>query len=113
MQGSKGKAAERPPNIHQRLAAVMAEVSGVTKDGRVKGGGNWTFASHDAVVRAVRPHFVAHGIVMTLSLREHATDGNRLEAIYAVRFTNIDDPSDFVEADFLGYGIDPSDKAPG
>lgn len=118
-EASKAKTTNRaakvaaPLNIHQRIARVMGEVSGVNKDGQVSGGGNWKFASHDAVVAAVRPHFVTHGIVMTLSLNHHQVNGNRLEAIYTVRFTNIDDPTDFIEVDFLGYGIDPSDKAPG
>ncbi len=116
----KRKAATAPPeetatprNIHQRLLAVMAGCGRVAKDGRVTGGGSYRFASHDAVTSEVRPHLIEHGVLVIPSLVERLQDGNRLEALYRVRFSNVDDPQDFVEVDALGYGIDTQDKGPG
>ena len=100
-------------NIYQRMNAVMGEISGVNKDKKANFSGGFKYASHDAVVGAVRPHLVKYGIVMTMTLKEHNINGNRLEAVYSVRFTNIDAPADFIENDFLGFGVDNSDKAPG
>ena len=101
------------PNIYQRMHAVMAACERVGKDGQVKGGGNYKFVTHDAVTTEVRRHLVEHGVVALPTLKSHEINGNRIEAVYTVRFVNIDDPSEFVEIDALGFGIDTQDKGPG
>tara|TARA_R100001163_G_C5028418_1_gene169360 strand:+ start:79 stop:774 length:696 start_codon:yes stop_codon:yes gene_type:complete len=100
-------------NIYQRMNAVMRDVHGVGKDKKAQFAGGFNYASHDAVVRAVRESFVEHGIVMVMDLKSQTVDGNRLEAVYTVRFVNIDSPEDFIETDWFGFGIDSSDKGPG
>lgn len=98
-------------NIHQRLAAVMAQVSYIQKE--QKKGMNYTIVSHDAVTAKVRPALLEHGIVYYPVRCEHQHNGNRAECAMTVRFVNIDQPSDFFDVPTFGYGIDPQDKGPG
>lgn len=98
-------------NIHQRLAAVMSEVSYIQKER--KQGMNYTIVSHDAVTAKVRPALLKHGIVYYPVRCEHQHNGNRAECALTVRFVNIDKPEDFFEVPTFGYGIDTQDKGPG
>lgn len=98
-------------NVHQRLAAVMAEVSYIQKER--KSGMNYTIVSHDAVTAKVRPALLKHGIVYYPVRCEHQHNGNRAECALTVRFVNVDEPSDHFDVPTFGYGIDPQDKGPG
>lgn len=98
-------------NIHQRLAAVMAEVSYIQKER--KQGMNYTIVSHDAVTAKVRPALLKHGIVYFPVRCEHQHNGNRAECSLTVRFVNVDKPEDFFDVQTFGYGIDAQDKGPG
>lgn len=98
-------------NIHQRLAAVMAEVTYIQK--QKKEGMNYTIVSHDAVTAKVRPALLKHGIVYYPIRCAHAHSGNRAEAEMTVRFVNIDMPGDFFDVQTFGYGVDAQDKGPG
>ena len=100
-----------PPNVHQRLAKVMAEVDYIQKE--KKQGMNYTIVSHDAVTAKVRPVLLSHGIVYYPVRCDHTHDGNRAECSMTVRFVNIDEPTDFFDVPTFGYGIDPQDKGPG
>lgn len=100
-------------NLWQRMHAVMADADRVSKDGQVKGGGNYKFVSHDAVTTEIRRHLVEHGVVAIPTLKAFDSNGNRVEATFTVRFVNIDDPTDFYEVDSFGFGIDTQDKGPG
>ena len=99
------------PNVHQRLAKVMAEVDYIQKE--KKQGMNYTIVSHDAVTAKVRPVLLKHGIVYYPVRCDHTHDGNRAECSLTVRFVNIDEPADFFDVPTFGYGIDPQDKGPG
>lgn len=98
-------------NVHQRLAAVMAEVSYIQKE--KKSGMNYTIVSHDAVTAKVRPALLKHGIVYYPVRCEHTHNGNRAECAMTVRFVNIDQPDDYFDVPTFGYGIDAQDKGPG
>lgn len=98
-------------NIHQRLAAVMAEVTYIRKE--KKEGMNYTIVSHDAVTAKVRPVLLKHGIVYYPVRCEHTHIGNRAECALTVRFVNVEKPDDFFEVPTFGYGIDAQDKGPG
>ena len=98
-------------NIHQRLAAVMGEVSYIQKER--KQGMQYTIVSHDAVTAKVRPALLKAGIVYYPVRCEHTHNGNRAECSVTVRFVNIDAPEDFIDVPSFGYGIDPQDKGPG
>jgi hypothetical protein len=42
-----------------------------------------------------------------------AQNGNRTEAVFSVRFENIDNRADYIDVETFGYGVDPQDKGPG
>lgn len=98
-------------NVHQRLAAAMAEVDYIQKER--KQGMNYTIVSHDAVTAKVRPVLLKNGIVYYPVRCEHVHNGNRAECAMTVRFVNVDAPTDFFDVPTFGYGIDPQDKGPG
>lgn len=98
-------------NVHQRLAAAMAEVDYIQKER--KQGMSYTIVSHDAVTAKVRPVLLKHRIVYYPVRCDHTHNGNRAECAMTVRFVNIDEPSDFFDVPSFGYGIDTQDKGPG
>jgi hypothetical protein len=99
------------PNIAQRIAAVMGEVDYVQKE--KKQGMNYSIVSHDAVTAKVRPLLHKHGIVYYPRALTVSQNGNRTEAVFTVRFENIDDRTDYIDVETFGYGVDPQDKGPG
>jgi|GEM_PF-1680273 hypothetical protein len=97
-------------NVHQRLLAVMAEVSYIQKDRPI---GNYKVVTHDAVTAKVRPVLVKHGVLYYPQNMAYVQNGNRTEMSLDIKFVNAADPSDFVCVPTLGYGIDAQDKGPG
>jgi hypothetical protein len=101
----------RALNIAQRIAAVMGEVDYVQKER--KQGMNYSIVSHDAVTAKVRPLLHKHGVIYyPINLKVQQV-GNRTEAVFSVRFENIDNREDYIDVDTMGYGVDPQDKGPG
>ena len=98
-------------NIAQRINAAMLEVDYVQKE--KKQGMNYSIVSHDAVTAKVRPILQAHGIVYYPRDMVVQQNGNRTEAIFNVRFENVDNREDFIDVATFGYGVDPQDKGPG
>jgi hypothetical protein len=98
-------------NIAQRIAAVMGEVDYVQKE--KKQGMNYSIVSHDAVTAKVRPLLHKHGVIYYPRGLAVSQNGNRTEAVFTVRFENIDDRADFIDVETFGYGVDPQDKGPG
>lgn len=102
---------ERARNIAQRINACMAEVDYIQKE--KKSGMNYSIVSHDAVTAKVRPILQRHGVVYYPRNIQVVQNGNRTEAVFTVRFENIDDRSDFIDVETIGYGVDQQDKGPG
>jgi hypothetical protein len=102
---------DRKRNIAQRIAAVMGEVDYVQKE--KKQGMNYSIVSHDAVTAKVRPLLHKHGVIYYPRGLTVSQNGNRTEAVFTVRFENIDDRTDFIDVETFGYGVDPQDKGPG
>jgi hypothetical protein len=95
-------------NIAQRIAAVMGEVDYVQKE--KKQGMNYSIVSHDAVTAKVRPLLHKHGVIYYPRGLTVSQNGNRTEAVFTVRFENIDDRTDYIDVETFGYGVDPQDK---
>ena len=98
-------------NIAQRINAVMGEVDYIQKE--KKAGMQYTIVSHDKVTGLVRPFLHQYGVIYyprDLSVNQN---GNRTEAVFSVRFENIDDRADFIDVATFGYGVDTQDKGPG
>lgn len=99
-------------NIYQRINAVMQEVDYIQKSEK-KVAGQYRFVSHDQVTAALHIPMTKHGIVVKSDMVEMKQDGNRTEVKLKVTFVNIDDPSDYFDVFYYGYGIDTSDKGIG
>ncbi len=100
-----------PANVAQRINAAMAEVDYIQKE--KKAGMNYSIVSHDAVTAKVRPILQKHGVVYYPRDMEVRQNGNRTEALFTVRFENVDDRDDFIDVATFGYGVDQQDKGPG
>ncbi len=98
-------------NILQRLQDVMKELDYLQKE--KKTGLQYSFVSHDKVTGAVRPLLVKHGIVCWPTDFVMTQEGNRTQLHCKVIFANVDDRTDFISADSIGFGIDAQDKGPG
>jgi hypothetical protein len=98
-------------NLHQRMAAVMREVTYIQKES--KQGMQYKIVSHDKVTAKVRPALLANGVIYYPIRCDTAQNGNRTECNMTVRFANIDDPQDFIDVESCGHGIDTQDKGPG
>lgn len=119
-------------NIHQRLAAITAELQTVAKNLNVetgKGKGYKAVSERD-VIDAVKPLEAKHGVysypasrrVLESAALESESEWNgkvtkkttffeRIETVY--RFVNTDDPTDFIETTTFAEGIDSQDKGSG
>lgn len=99
-------------NIYQRINQVMSEVESVQKESK-KVNNQYTFVSHDAVAAALHKPMVRAGIAMIPTIASLEQDGNRTVAKMDISFVNIDNPDDKVTVNYVGYGIDQSDKGIG
>ena len=107
-------------NIHQRIHAIMKDISYVKKGG-VNKFLNYKFTSHDDVTRLVRGQLVEHGVVAIPTVKSHSKSDKQekngvailTEVNVSIDFVNIDDPSDKITVDGFGYGIDKNDLGPG
>ena len=98
-------------NIHQRIAKVMQSITYIQKE--KKAGMRYTIVSHDAVTAKVRGPLLEAGIHYYPKTVSHVQNGNRTQCEMVVRFVNIDDPSDYIDVETFGFGIDDQDKGPG
>lgn len=115
-------------NIYQRVNKVMQAVEYVQKDASVStGGGSYRAVTHDMVLAVLRKAMVEHGIVTVPRLLGHEMlhlrganpkengqySQHLYQATFAVRFVNIENPDDFIEATVQAHANDSGDKAPG
>lgn len=110
--GNVQLATENVRNIHQRMLAVYEEVTSVQKEDK-KVNNQYTFVSHDAVVKALRVSLIKNRISLEVSTESCTQDGNRTEVLLNIKFVNADVPVDLVEVKSFGHGIDPQDKGVG
>lgn len=107
-------------NIHQRIAAITAEVKAIEKTGRNQEQ-DYAFMEYDAVTAALRELMLKHGITVLQNLPKdarHETEvknkwnkvGYRLIMDYVFTVTNMDDPKDNIVFDWQGESIDYGDK---
>src|SRR5215218_3967817 len=98
-------------NILQRLNAVQQKVKYVQKE--KKTGMKYSIVSHDDVTALVRPHMVEVGVLYYPAKFQMTQNGNRTQGHCTIRFVSIDDPTDFIDVETGGYGVDDQDKGPG
>lgn len=119
-------------NIHQRMAAITAELQTVAKNLNVETGKGKSYkaVSERDVIDSVKPLEAKHGVysypssrrVLESAALESESEWNgkvtkkttffeRIETVY--RFVNTDDPTDFIETTTFAEGIDSQDKGSG
>lgn len=115
-------------NIHQRLAAITAELRTVAKNLNVETGKGKSYkaVSERDVLDAVKPLEEKHGvfsypadrvILEAATLESESSYGKkttffeRIQTTY--RFVNVDDPTDYIETTTFAEGIDSQDKGSG
>ncbi len=118
-------------NIYERLLKISEEVGTVAKNLVIKiGGGGYKAVGEVDVINAVKPLEVKYGVfsyptkhevIETKELEREVFKNNektivldqfvRVRSVY--RFVNIDNPSEYVEVEAIGDGIDSGDKASG
>lgn len=104
--------AQKPPSLAQKIVAVMAELSSVTKLDKMVNG-QYQYVSHDTVSEKVHPLLVKHGIVVLPSVEHAEQDGNRAMVKVRVTLINSDEPTDAYDLWTCGHGIDSQDKGLG
>lgn len=108
-------------NIFQRLNEVRKEVQYLQKDKKVE---NYMAVTHDMVTAHLRPHFIQHGIFVTVNeMTSHlentgkttskGTPITRFMGSYEVSFINMDEPEDKVSITLSSIAEDTADKGPG
>jgi len=111
-------------NLYQRIAAVMRHASVVIKNKEIKAGNDtYKAATHNAVNRVLRPAMLDEGIIATISQMgegkifegetKYGTKKIRFQALYAVCYVNIDDPTDRFTMEIEAHAEEYGDKAPG
>lgn len=98
-------------NLHQRIAEAMGKVTYIQKER--KQGMRYTIVSHDAVTAKVRPALLEAGVIYYPIRCDTSQTGNRTEARMVIRFANVEEPTDHIDVESFGYGIDDQDKGPG
>lgn len=111
-------------NIYQKINEVRKKISYVQKDTTV-GLGNNSFkaVTHDQVTSLARSHFVDQGIIMVPTQIEKglSVDGTtksgspkiRFEAMFRVKFVNIEDKDDYIDVVVEAHAEGSDDKCPG
>ena len=106
-------------NIHQRIHGAMTDAKPVAKI--QKDGIKFKFYGHEGVSAMVKALAEKWCFVIEASVIERELQVLELYGkprplcvlTVRVRFVNIDDPKDYMEAVTVGYGVDESDKGPG
>ncbi len=105
-------------NIHEAIAAVMAEVGYVKKE--QSGNLKYTYAGEAGLIEALRPAMVRHGIychvlqVTDVQRERYKTSGGTemvlTRLVATVRYSHAPSAT-WVEAQAVGEGADPGDKS--
>ena len=110
-------------NIYQKINEIMKNIEYLTKDDQVEfGSTKYKAISEEKVTTAVRKELVKQGIVILPVQQESENKElirteksvNMLSSVHVkYRIVNIEDPTDFVEVESNGTGVDTQDKGVG
>lgn len=108
--------------LYAAINAVMQEVGFVHKDGKIQGGAKYKFVGEAALLKALRPSMVAHGLMLfpvSYEMIEHTHDrldngygklrGDHLATVHATyRLVHVD--GHYIQVQAIGTGHDFGDK---
>lgn len=101
---ARARRKEHGLNIFQRMREVMKDVPGIKKGTQHAQG--YAYTGHEAMTWNLRPAYIRHGIVRTISVESVVYVGephrDTLSMTCIVRWTNVDDPTDFHEVKSVG-----------
>ena len=101
----------RSKSLVEKMFYVKNNLPNLLEDLQI---GSYTAISHGAVTKVVAKPMKEAGIFYLPQCINTVQDGNRTECTMRITFTNVDNPSEhFTVGDYVGYGIDKSDKGPG
>ena len=101
-------------NLFQKLLSARQEVGYLQKDGKVEfGSTKYKAITDEKVMTTVRPILDKYGIVMSIENIQMSRTGTLTEAVITWRFTNAEDPQDFLLVQSAGQGADSQDKGAG
>lgn len=120
-------------NLYKRIQAIMSELSFVkkTEPKSKEEGLAYSYVKHDDVTSAIHPLLVKYGIVIIPNVTSSKCDSFNVtfynqkfkkeitktvytaEVVLSLKLVNVDDPKDFVESSWNGFGMDTQDKAIG
>ena len=101
-------------NLYEKLLAARQEIGYLQKDGKVEfGSTKYKAITDEKVMTTVRPILDKYGIVMSIENIQMSRTGTLTEAVITWRFTNAEDPQDFLLVQSAGQGADTQDKGAG
>lgn len=101
-------------NLFQKLLSARQEVGYLQKDGKVEfGSTKYKAITDEKVMTTVRPILDKYGIVMSIENIQMSRTGTLTESVITWRFTNAEDPQDFLLVQSAGQGADTQDKGAG
>ncbi len=101
-------------NLFQKLLSARQEVGYLQKDGKVEfGSTKYKAITDEKVMTTVRPILDKYGIVLSIENIQMSRTGTLTEAVITWRFTNAEDPQDFLLVQSAGQGADTQDKGAG
>ncbi|CCY11632.1 putative uncharacterized protein [Clostridium sp. CAG:81] len=108
---------EKKKNIHESIAAVMAEIGAIGKNSQNKQQG-FMYRGVDAVINAINPALIKYKMYIvpevleyTCNERTTAKGGNLIYAICKMRYTFYAEDGSCIPATVMGMGMDSGDKA--
>jgi hypothetical protein len=106
-----------PSLIHEKMAAIMAEIGAVAKGRRNQAQG-YNFRGIDEVYAELHPAMSTHGVFMTSEIlaerseeRQTKSGGASIYRILTIRFTFWTTDGSHIETTVIGEGMDSGDKA--
>ena len=108
---------EKRKNIHESIAAVMAEIGAIGENSQNKQQG-FMYRGVDAVMNAINPALIKYKMYIvpevleyTCNERTTAKGGNLIYAICKMRYTFYAEDGSCIPATVMGMGMDSGDKA--
>lgn len=96
-------------NVHQRIAAVMADVSTVKKEG-YNDFHKYAYAKESDYVEAIRPALLKHGLIVIPNLVSETKEGDLTRIVMEFEVINVDNPGDKIKTTIPAQGADKGDK---
>jgi len=94
-------------------AQAAAKALETTKPKQGSGAKFQEYISHDTVAHEAKRVLPQHGVLFQPLIKTFTQNGNRTEVVMTGKFTNVDNPAEYLEYEGIGYGVDSSDKGPG